>query len=35
MRPNVSKDTYVQVDVHKGSEFVDLDIDMILPQAPC
>jgi len=21
--------------VHKGSEFVDLDIDMVLPRAPC
>ena len=35
MKPNVSKDTTVQVDIHKGSEFVDLDIDLVFPKAPC
>jgi hypothetical protein len=35
MRPHVSKDTFVQVDLHKGSEYVTLDIDMVFPQAPC
>ena len=25
----------MQVDIHKGSEFVNLEIDLVLPQAPC
>ena len=35
MRPNVAKDTTVQVDIHQGSEFIDLDIDLVFPKAPC
>lgn len=34
-KPVVQKDTFVQVDIHKGSEFIDLDIDMIVPNCPC
>lgn len=35
MKPVVSKDTFVQIDIHKGSEYIDLDIDMVFPRAPC
>lgn len=35
LKPNVSKDTFVQIDIHKGSEFVDMNIDLIIPKAPC
>ncbi len=31
----IKKDTIVAVDMHKGTQYVQMNIDLVLPYAPC